>query len=99
MKKKDSQFLPIAEQYLKYKNKRDFYNMHRLQYNYNISFKSIFDCAYMQIGDEQFLYDYNYKTNKYCIEEIRKIEGVRALFVKQIKDRMEKCFEKENYEM
>lgn len=99
MKKKDSQFLPIAEQYLKSKNKRDFNNMHKLEYNYNIHFKSVFSCEYMQIGDEQFLYDYNYKTHKYFIEEIRKIEGVRSSVVKQIKDRMERFFEKENYEI
>ena len=93
MKKKDSQFLPIAEQYLKYKNKRDFINMHKLEYNYNIHFKSVFNCEYMQIGNEQFLYDYNYKTQKYYIEEIRKLEDVRASFVKQIKEKMDKLFE------
>lgn len=99
MKKKDSKFLPIAEQYLKYKNKRDFNNMIKLENRYNISFKSPYGYEYMYIGDESFLFDYNYKTHKYFIAEILKIDGMRKSEVDIIKNKMEIFMNNKEYEI
>lgn len=96
---KNSQFLSIVEEYLKYKNKKDYNNMRKLEERYNMTFKSVYDYEYINVGDESFLCDYNYKTQKYFVVTSFKLENVKKSEVDRIKNKMKIFMNNEDNEI
>ncbi len=96
MNRKESKFITIAEDYIKYFSKSDHFNKWKMHILFKMDFSVGWsNIQYFVIGDEKFYYKYSNKKKKYIIIKIEHIKGIKDKDIRELEKRKD-FFEKKN---